>query len=222
MPKHNTLNDELNSLKAEIANSVAHVQKMINSAIVGLLERDETLLNKVLNEDESFANNKELEIENQCVELIAQYSPKATSLRTALMIIKMNNDLERMADHCANIARISLALIKQPALKPLSDIQSMKDSVQDMLKNCLKAFLDENVTLAEKVCKDDQIVDDLKDSIFRDLVALMSRDGNTVERASNIINISRNLERIADLTTNLAENTIFIIRGKVIKHNAQN
>ena len=150
--------------------------------------------------------------------MIAQYEPRAKDLRTILMVMKMNNDLERVGDHAVNIAECSLFLIERPSLKPLLDIPRMAEESVGMLKDAIEAFIKEDALLAAMVCERDNIVDNLGQQILRELITFMSADSTTIERSMRLLNIARNLERIGDLSTNISEDVIFMVEGRVIKH----
>ncbi len=212
------LEQRLNELKNEIINYAFHVEKMIEKSIRGLLEKREDLLKEVIEKDENFANEMEIKIDELCVTLIAKYEPKAKNLRETLMILKINNDLERMADHAVNIAESALFLIQRPQVKPYIDLPRMAELTIKMLKDSINSFIEEKDDLAKNVCERDDMIDNLRNQIVRELITYMISDPTTIERSLHIIRISQNLERIADLTTNICEDVIFIAKGKVIKH----
>jgi len=133
----------------------------------------------------------------------------------------MNNDLERMGDHAVNIAESSLFLIERPPVKPLIDIPNMAKVTMEMLRNSINSFINENAKLAKTVCERDYIVDGLRDQILRELITFMSSDPSTIERSIHLMRISSNLERIADLSTNICEDVIFMVEGRVIKHHKE-
>jgi len=172
----------------------------------------------VIKEYEPKMNELEIELDELCTNLIALYQPKAGNLRTILMILKMNNDLERVGDLAVNISESALYLIEKPPVKPLIDIPRMAEESIDMLKNAIDSFINKDAELAKSVCEKDTIVDGLRDQVLRELITYMSSDPTTIERAIHLIRISRSLERIADLSTNICEDVIFMVEGKVIKH----
>ncbi|OPY66773.1 MAG: hypothetical protein A4E63_02452 [Syntrophorhabdus sp. PtaU1.Bin050] len=176
------------------------------------------LLTEVIQKDEPKANETEIVIDELCATMIAQYQPKAKDLRTILMVMKMNNDLERAGDHAVNIAECSLFLIERPAIKPLLDIPRMAEEAVMMLKDAIEAFIKEDASLAAMVCLRDNIVDNLGQQVLRELITFMSSDPTTIERSMRLLNIARNLERLGDLSTNISEDVIFMIEGRVIKH----
>lgn len=212
------LHQELEKLKEMLIESATLVQAMIERSIEGLLKRDRDLLLKVIEVDEPRENNLEIEIDEKGIELIARYQPQAKDLRTIVMILKMNNDLERMGDEAVNISQSAIFLIDKPLVKPLIDIPRMAEESIKMVRDSLNAFLTENPELAKEVCLRDSVVDGLRDQIWRELITFMASDPSTIERALHLLRISRCLERVADLATNLAEDTVYIVKGEIIKH----
>jgi phosphate transport system protein len=191
---------------------------MLKKSIKGLVERDERLLKEVIEEDEMKCNDLEIEIDEMCIHIIAQFEPRAKHLRTIFLALKMNNDLERMGDHAVNISQSGLFLISKPQVKPLLDIPRMAEEVSKMLEDSLKSFVNEDAALAKSVCERDDIIDDYRDQIVRELITYMVSDPSTIERALHLIRIAGNLERIADLTTNICEDVIFMVKGELMKH----
>jgi len=212
------LKEELHTLKERLMESASLVEGMIDKSIKGLSGRVRDLLLEVMEKDEVRENELELEIEEICIELLARYQPQAKDLRSILMILKMNNDLERMGDEAVNIAESSLYLIERPPVKPLIDIPRMAQEAMRMLRDSLLSFVREDTALASSVCKRDDVVDGLRDQILRELITYMASDPSTIERSLHLLRISRSLERIADLSTNICEDVIYIVEGKVIKH----
>ena len=212
------LKEKINDLKRDLVEFATLVEHMIEKSIKGLLEKKRDLLVEVIEENEPKANTLELELDELCITLIAQFEPKAKDLRIILMCSKMCSDLERMGDHAVNIAESSLFVIERPLVKPLLDIPRMAEITIKMLKDSTDAFINEDVVLARNVCERDNMVDDLKDQNLRELINFMSSDTSTIERSLHLLRISGNLERIADLSTNICEEIIFMTKGKVIKH----
>jgi phosphate transport system protein len=194
------------------------VKGMLKKSIKGLVEKDERLLKEVIEEDEMKCNDLEIEIDEMCIHIIAQFEPRAKHLRTIFLALKMNNDLERMGDHAVNISQSGLFLISKPQVKPLLDIPRMAEEVSKMLEDSLKSFVNEDAALAKSVCERDDIIDDYRDQIVRELITYMVSDPSTIERALHLIRIAGNLERIADLTTNICEDVIFMVKGELMKH----
>lgn len=216
------LSRELDALKERLLESATLVQRMIERSIEGLLKRDRDLLIGVIEEDEPKENDLEIEIDEKGIELIARYQPQAKDLRTIVMVLKMNNDLERMGDEAVNIAQSALFLIDKPLVKPLIDIPRMAEEAIGMVRDSLSAFLKEDGQLARDICLRDSVVDGLRDQIWRELITFMTSDPTTIERSLHLLRISRSLERVADLATNLAEDTVYIVEGEIIKHHKGN
>lgn len=210
--------EKLPLLRGELIAYATLVEHMIDKSIRGLQEKDKELLREVIEKDEPKANETEIVLDELCTTMIAQYEPRAGDLRTVLMILKMNNDLERVADHAVNISESGIFLIEQPPVKPLIDIPKMADLAVSMLKDSITAFINADAALAQNVCERDSIVDMLAGQVLRELIVYMTGDPATIERSIHLLTISRNLERIADLSTNICEDVIFMVEGKVIKH----
>jgi phosphate transport system protein len=212
------LDEKINELKKTLITYAELVQNMVEKSVKGLLEKNETLLKEVIEKDEPRANEYEIEIDEICTTLIVTLQPKAIDLRTILMILRMNNDLERIGDHAVNISQNALTLIEQPLVKPFIDIPRMVEEVKRMINDAIVSFINKDSHLAKKVCERDSVVDSLRDQIIRELITYMISDASTIQRSLNIMNISKNLERIADLSTNICEDVIFLVDARVIKH----
>lgn len=212
------IENRLQEIKQKLIEFSLLTEKMIDESINGLLKKNPVLLKHIIEIDEPQTNKLELEIEELCIETIAQYAPKASHLRTILMILKINNDLERMGDHAVNICESALFLIERPNVKPLIDIPRMAELTIKMLDDSLKSYIDQNPLLAKEVCRRDENVDNLRNQILRELITYMINDPATIERALHLLRITQNLERIADLSTNVCEDVVFMVEGKTIKH----
>jgi phosphate transport system protein len=209
---------KLTELRRQLIEYANHVEAMIDGSIRGLSRRDGEVLSAIIGKYEAKANREEIAIEEACIEIIAKYEPRARDLRTVLMVLKINNDLERLADHAVNSAESGLFLIDQPFLKPLIDIPRMAEVANAMLKDSIIAFISEDSLLAQKVCERDNLVDALASQILRELITFMISDPTTIERALHLLKIARNLERTADLSTNICEDVIYMVEGRIIKH----
>ena len=218
MERH--FDEELTKLKQRLLLMGDTAQDMIGLAIRALAERKESLATEVFALEEK-VNHLELEIEETALRFLALRQPAAKDLRLLTAILKINNDLERVADQAVNISETALYLLKEPPLKPLIDIPRMALLAQKMIKNSLDAFVRHDATLAKAVCEDDDEVDRLNEQIFRELLTYMTEDPKSITRAVDLILVSRNLERIADHATNISEDVIFIEEGKNIKHHIQ-
>ncbi|MBI2095543.1 MAG: phosphate signaling complex protein PhoU [Candidatus Omnitrophica bacterium] len=215
MERH--FDEELKRLKEKLLQMADLSQEMIGLAVRSLVRRQTSFAEETLTVEET-VNRLEIEIEEEVIRLIARMQPAAKDLRLLTATLKITNDLERVADQACNIAETALRLLKEPPLKPLVDVPNMAALSQRMIKNSLDAFVNHDPALAKKVCEDDDQVDRLNRQIFRDLLAAMTEDKRNVIRAVDLILVSRNLERIADLATNIGEEVIFIEEGKNIKH----
>ncbi len=215
------LEEKIVELKEQLIEYASLIEQMIEKSIRGLLRKEKEPLTEVMEEDEDRANDFEIELDELCTTLIAQYQPKAKDLRTILMVLKMNNDLERMGDHAVNICESDLFLIERPLVKPLIDIPRMAEVATKMLKDSIDSFVEENADLAKSVCERDSIVDGLRDQILRELITFMTSDPSTIDRSLHLMRVARNLERIADLSTNICEDVIFMVEGRVIKHHKE-
>jgi len=212
------LKQEVEKLKGQLISFAGLVESMIEKSITGLLNKDKKILIEVTEKDEPRANAYDIEIEEACTIIIAKFQPTAKDLRMIMMIAQMNNDLERMADQAVNIVESALFLIERPQLKPLIDIPHMAEICKKMVKDAIDSFLKEDASLAEKVCKQDDIVDEIQEQIYRELITYIIDNPKTIERALHLNRISNNLERIADLSTNICEDVVFIVEGRMIKH----
>ncbi len=215
MERH--FDEELTLLKQRLLQMADTAQEMIGLAIKSLVDRKEALAKDVFDLEDK-VNHIEVEIEDEVLKLLALRQPAARDLRLLTAILKINNDLERVADQAVNIAELSIYLLKEPVLKPLIDIPHMANLAQKMIKNSLEAFVRHDAKLAKEVCSDDDEVDRINDQIFRELLTYMMEDAKSITRAVDLILVSRNLERIADHATNISEDVIFIEEGKNIKH----
>ncbi len=213
--------EKINKLKEKIIEMALIVEEMIEKSIKGLLERNKEILDEVIEKEEKKVNDMEIEVDDMVTKFIALYHPEAEYLRTALMILKINNDLERMGDEAVNICESALFLIERPPVKPLIDIPRMAEIAIQMLKDSITSFIERKIELAKDVCIRDDLVDSLRDQIYRELITYMMQDPSTIERSFHLMRIARSIERIADLSTNLCEDVIFMVKGKVIKHHKE-
>ncbi len=209
--------EELNELKERLLYMGSLVEAMIQYSIKILVERKEDLAKDIRKHEED-VNHIQVEIDEICLKLLALYQPTAGDLRFITSAMKINSDLERMGDQAVNIAENSLDLLKEPPLKPIIDLPKMADIVKNMVKDCLDAFVSKDPELAGKVLQTDDQVDKFKEDIFKELLVYMNQDANNISRAMDLILVSRNLERIGDHATNIAEDVIFMVSGKDIRH----
>lgn len=210
-------NNELIDLKENLVKMSNLVEEAINVAIKSLVEQDIALAVRVIENDDKI-DQMELDIEEQCLQMIALRHPIAKNLRMIGCGYKTVSDLERVADHAVNIAKASQYLSTKPMVKPLIDIPRMAKIAQNMLKDALDAYFNGDVELAKEVWVRDKTVDDLDKQIFRELLTFMMEDPRTISRAIHLIFVSNNIERIADHATNLAERVVYIVNGERIKN----
>ncbi|NMD41000.1 MAG: phosphate signaling complex protein PhoU [Deltaproteobacteria bacterium] len=209
---------KLIQVKKELMEFATLVESMVDKSVTGLKERNTDQLKDVIERDEPRANDFETDLDERCVSIIAQHQPAGKSLRTILMVIHINSTLERIGDHAVTIAESGMFLADQPPVKQLIDIPHMAEVVKTMIADSITSFINEDATLAKSVCERDDIVDGLRKQILRELVTYMTADPATIERSLQLMKISSNLERIADLATNICEDVIYMVKGKVIKH----
>ncbi|MCU0577641.1 MAG: phosphate signaling complex protein PhoU [Desulfobacterota bacterium] len=209
---------KLIQVKKELVEFATLVESMVGKSITGLKDRTPDELHEVTDVDEPRANNFETDLDERCVSIIAQHQPAGKSLRTILMVLHINSTLERIGDHAVTIAESGLFLLVRPPVKQLIDIPHMAEVVKSMITDSIDSFINEDAELARSVCERDDIVDGLRNQILRELITYMTADPATIERSLQLMKIASNLERIADLTTNICEDVIYMVKGKVIKH----
>lgn len=214
---HRIVDDELTQLKKQLMEMGGHVEKAVDAAIQALTQRQIDKFDEVF-EVEKIINREHLQVDEKCLEILAKQSPLATDLRLVIACIKINTDLERMGDQAVNIAHNGRYYLSEPELKPLIDIPRMAQEARLMIQEALQAFVKRDLELARTVLDRDDGVDELKNRIMRDLVAIMQNDSKTVERSLALILIARNLERLGDHATNIAEDVIFAVTGDDIRH----
>ncbi len=208
---------EIRNLKQDLIKMAGLVEAAIDKAILALKERDDALAFEVIANDHQI-NQLEISVEQQCRTLLARHQPVAMDLRFIISCVKINNDLERMGDHAVNIAQKAQVLSKTPPVKPLIDIPYMAGLVQNMVKDSLDAFVQGDVAKAQGVCEQDDVIDGLEDQINRELLTYMMEDVKNISPCLSLALIAKNLERIADLSTNIGEEVIYMIEAKTIKH----
>lgn len=212
------LKERIHELKKLLIANSTLAESMIEKSIDGLLKKKRHLFDEVINKDEPRVNEREIEIEELVISTIARYQPEASDLREILMILKMNNDIERIGDHAVNIAYSGMYLIDTLPLEPFKYLPEMAHKTISMFKDAITAFIEKDVNLAKKVCERDDMVDDLRNKIVRNTIECMLKDSSIVERAIRFVSITKDLERIADLSTNIGEDVIYMIEGRIIKH----
>src|SRR3989339_1189680 len=193
------------------------VQGLINKSIESLKKLDRNLAEEVIKDDEK-VDQLELEIDEKCIQLVALRQPEASDLRFLMTGMRISNDLERIGDLAEDIAERTVELSGQPLLKPLIDIPKMGEIAQDEIALILDAFVNRDAVKAKLVWDKEKQVDKLRDMVHDEIVGIMSKDASTVTRALPLLLVSRHLERISDHATNIAEDIVFMVEGKVVKH----
>lgn len=212
------ISERIGLLKEKLIQNATTVEMMIGRSIKGLIDRDRNMLLEVIVKDEKDVNEMEIEIDRRCTDIIALQHPEAKDLRTVLMILKMNGDIERMGDQAVNICQNGLSLLDMSLPKPLVDMARMGEAVKSMIRDSIDAFIRGDTAQSRSVCIRDDIVDEIRDRINLELQDIMRQDAESIRPSLHLIRIAGELERIADLSTNICEDTIFMVEGKVIKH----
>ena len=203
----------LKLVQDEVVQLSSMVEKAIFKSIDSLKRRDLGTSQQVIDEDD-IIDAKQEAIENRCIDLIALESPMAVDLRVIIAAMMVANELERMGDYAEGIAKISLAMGELPPLKPLIDIPRMADKAVDMLRRSIESYVNRDIVTAKGVFHDDDEVDEMYEQVYRELLTYMMRDPSTIQRATYLLWVSHDLERVADRTTNIAERVMFLVTGK--------
>jgi len=209
--------EELEALQERLLAMGGLAEERVREAVRCVTDRDRTALEVLLAGDQPI-NDLHMEIDDRCFKLLALHQPMAADLRVIVAAVKINTDLERVGDLAVNIGEAAGRYLVHPPVKPLIDIPRMGELAQRMLRDALDAFVRRDVPLAEAVLVEDDTLDALKTQIFRELLTYMLQDPATVEPALDLILISRHLERIGDHATNIAEDVIFIVSAKDVRH----
>jgi phosphate transport system protein len=217
---HRHFHDELARLKDRLLQMSGQAQDALDRAVRAVLQRDGDAAERVLREDRQI-DALEVEIEEMVTNLLALHQPMASDLRLVLAALKISNDLERVGDHAVNIAGCAQFLLDQRPIAPEPEIVEMGRIARGMLAQSIDAFVRGDAALGREVCSQDDQVDALHRSVFRILLTHMAEDPHTIGAAMELFLVSRNLERVADLATNVAEDVVFIVEGKNIKHSAE-
>jgi phosphate transport system protein len=208
---------ELQGIKEGLLYQGALIEKAIEGATNALLNRDTDLARKVICDDNDI-DRLDVEIEEKCIRVLALRQPAARDLRFITTAIKINGHLERIGDMAVNIAEKAIILNEEPQMKPYIDIPRMAEIAKGMIRESLDSLVHENVDLATKVRMDDEMIDDLNDQIFRELLTYMMEDVRTIHRALIISHVSKSLERIADHAVGIADMVVYMVTGKSVRH----
>ena len=204
---------DLEAVRQDLVRMGQIVQNSIKDAVGALARQDKALAQQVMDGDDVI-DDMQVDIEDRCISLIARQQPVAKDLRVLGTGLKITTDLERIGDHAFDIAKIVLLIGNEPLIKPLVDIPHMAVLAQSMLEDSLQAYLKLDIGLAEKVCNDDDMVDQLYHQVFRELLTYMLADPAKINQATQLIFVARYLERIADHSTNVAEWVIYLVTGE--------
>jgi len=196
------------------------VETSIYRSIAAVVQKDESLAHEVL-KNEGRVNEIQLEIDEFAVNLLALHQPMAQDLRFLVSSIKINTDLERMGDLAVNIANRAISLLDEPKVIPMIDIPHIAALVQSMVRKSLDSFVNRDVDLARSVLASDDAVDDLRNASFHELLSFMEKDPRNIRQSVDLLSVVRNLERIADHATNIAEDVLFLVKGIDVRHHAE-
>ncbi len=217
MPRED-LDQQLGILQQEISVLAGVVGKAVLRSVDALKRRDLEDSRQIVAEDD-YIDQKRFEIEERCMDLIATQQPMARDLRAIIALLHIVVELERMGDYAEGISKISLMMGEAPTLKPLIDIPRMADKATEMLRNSIDALINRDLIKAQHVCQSDDEVDELYDQVYRELLLFMVQDPKTIERATHLLWVAHDVERIADRATNIAERVIFLVTGKMVEIN---
>lgn len=211
------LNRELNRLKQQAIRLGALVEDAIAKSIDALVRRDRVLAEQVMADDDRI-DRFEVEVEEECLKILALYQPVAADLRFVVAVLKMNNDLERMGDLAAHIAHMSALLTEQAPVDLPLDFPAMAARVQSMVQRCLDALVNADADLAQRVCADDDEVDEMRAAFYRTISDALHRRPQDADALLTLLSVSRHLERLADMATNVAQDVIYMVRGQIVRH----
>ncbi len=208
----------LKDLKEEVVKMMEVVEDLIEKSIESLMNKDTELARKVINSDDE-VDSYLYDIEEKAIELIALQQPMAKDLRILFSISKIITDLERVGDFCVNVSKETIKIGKEEHIKPLIDIPKMKDIIADMLKNAKSSFILEDASLALKIGKEDELIDNLYKDVYRDILEMIHEDSKNINQGTKLLFVGRYLERMGDHITNICEKIIYISKGERIEIN---
>jgi phosphate transport system protein len=217
MDQHRHLDDELSSLRDRVLLLGGEAERALDRAMYALTERDSEEAREVLAHDDE-VDRLEVEVDRQCIDIIALRQPAARDLRFVISVAKMAPILERIADHAANIARAALDLNNEPELKSTADVQQMAEHASGMLRAALDAFTTGDAELALEVIKRDKEINNLYNKVFHDLIEMMVTEPATATRDARLLFVAKHLERIGDYVTDICELTVYMAQATFIKH----
>lgn len=218
MDRH--FDEELQNVKRKLVEMAAMVEESITKSLDALKKMNADMADEIREIDHKI-DKLEMSIEDMCVELIARHQPVGSDLRFLIGAIKMNNDLERMGDHSVNIADCLEYVVAGPRVTQITNIWSMARIVKEMLRESVESFIENDAARAQKVCERDSVVDEMRNETIRILLTYMLEEPEKIGAAMQYLLVAKNLERIADLSTNICEDVIYIAQARVIKHHAE-
>ncbi len=208
---------ELDQLKGKLLEMSALVESAIYWSVQGVVEKNQGLAEQVLR-NEARVNKLEIEIDDRAIGLLALQAPLAADLRLVTAAIKINNDLERMGDLSVSIAQSAIALMQEPMIRPLIDIPHIAGLAQGMVRKALDAFVNRDAELARSVLHSDDAVDNMRTASYHELISFMEENPGQISQALYLLSVVRNLERIADHATNIAEDVMYLVKGIDVRH----
>ena len=210
---------DLEELKQRLLWMASLAERSVHQAVHAVLDSDQSLAETVLQEEDAI-NEMQIEIDDRVQRLLALQQPMAIDLRFILAVSRINNDLERIGDQAVNIAQSALRILRHPQVKPYVDLPRMSELVETMVRDSLNALVQKDLELAKSVLARDDEVDRLRDQMFRELLTYMMENSRVVFPAFELILVAKNLERIGDHATNIAEDVIYIVAGRDVRHPA--
>jgi len=217
MDQHRHLDDELSSLRDRVLLLGGEAERALDRAMYALTERDNEAAREVLAHDDE-VDRLEVEVDRQCIDIIALRQPAARDLRFVISVAKMAPVLERIADHACNIARAAINLNNEPELKSTADVQVMAEHASAMLRGALDAFTNSDAELARQIIQRDQEINDIYNHVFHELIEMMVTDPATATRDARLLFVAKHLERIGDYVTDICELTVYMAQAAFIKH----
>jgi phosphate transport system protein len=214
---HRHFDEELAELKTKLVQMASLAEDQIDKALAALVKRDSALACRVIEQDHK-VNALDVEIDEDCIRLLALHQPAARDLRLVTTAMKISTELERISDLAENVCERTIELNEEPQLKPYIDIPRMGNLARIMVKESIDAFVKDDSALARKVLANDDRVDELMEQIFRELLSFMIEDPHTISRAIRLSFIAKYIERVADHATNIAELVVYLVEGKIIRH----
>ncbi len=212
--------EELEQLKTKLLEMSSLVEAAIQRSVSAVIHKDRSAADEVFR-NEARINEIEIEVDEFAVNLLALQQPMAADLRLIVAALKINTDLERMGDLAVNIAQRARSLMEEPVIKPMIDIPHIAGLVQSMVRKALDAFVTRDAELARSVLASDDAVDNMRTACYHELVSFMEKDPQNIKAALDLLAVTRNLERIADHSTNIAEDVMFLVKGVDVRHHAE-